>query len=496
MKDNNKIMQTLNGVITWIQKTHFVTLIFVLLIIQTGTHVKYSNHPPVGYHLWRQTMGLSVARNFYEEDMNLLKPRIDSRGQYTGITGMEFPLVNYIIALSYHIFGVNNITSRYVILLFSFLAIIYCFLLFKEVFDDKVHGFIASLLLIFSPLFCYYSFVVLPEVPSLAFLFAAIFYLMKWEKENFLQYLFSFSVCLCLAGLLKISALIVLPYCFIVIWKKRQFTIPVMIGLIGSLTIVTVWYLYARYLSRTYHNFDFLLTLRFPENFPIFLKTIKKVFLSWLPEMYINYAEFILFILGLYALFKQQIQFPKLRLFFKYFALGIFLFMIAMFPMLIHHDYYMIPSLPLLIGVSTIGAYWLKKRLHHNQSKLLIVLSFILIIAIPILGSVRALGRFSRSILPYEQLTLESHLLQILPDKNALVIITDNSTSIKLYFANKNGWNVQDDIALERFNEMIHYGAKYLISDSRILENRPEIKQKLDLISIYHSFNIFELKKS
>ena len=52
----------------------------VLLLGHTLLHVKYIDLPPVGFHQWRQTQTLSVARNYYEEGMNILQPRVDNRG--------------------------------------------------------------------------------------------------------------------------------------------------------------------------------------------------------------------------------------------------------------------------------------------------------------------------------------------------------------------------------------------------------------------------------
>ena len=43
--------------------------------------------------------------NYYREDMNLLKPKIDWRGDGPGYTEMEFPIYPWLIAGFYKIFG-------------------------------------------------------------------------------------------------------------------------------------------------------------------------------------------------------------------------------------------------------------------------------------------------------------------------------------------------------------------------------------------------------
>lgn len=489
-------MERIKNIVTWIHSLSSTQIILFLILLQAAVHIKYSNYPPVGFHAWRQTIGISVARNFYEEDMNLFTPRVDSRGQHSGITGMEFPLTNYLIAFTYHIFGFNNISSRYLILAFSFIAIAFCFLFFKEIFQDKFYGLSAALMLIFSPLFCYYSFAVLPEVPSLAFLLISLFYLHKWNQENKSKHFTLFVIAFCLAGLIKISAIIVLPYALILLLKKRKLTLSFITRIVICTAIIAVWYLYARHLSSVHQNYDFSLAFIFPSNFHSFLETANRVFVQWLPELYINYAEFILFILGLSVIWKQKPQFLDLKLFFTFYALGLLMFMLARFPLLLEHDYYMVPSLPLLIGISTVGIYWIRERLSQAKHfKFWLSFSLILIIAIPVLGSIRALERFERGLenIPYEQLTLETHLSQIIPDTDALIMITDESKSIKLYYANRNGWNIPENISIDTFNDIINNGAKYLISDSRTFENRKGIRNKIRLLSSYYSFNIYEL---
>ena len=50
-------------------------------------------------HNWRQTTVTMVARNFLEVDNNIFLPRIDFAGEKTGISGMEFPFLKYLIYL-------------------------------------------------------------------------------------------------------------------------------------------------------------------------------------------------------------------------------------------------------------------------------------------------------------------------------------------------------------------------------------------------------------
>jgi len=482
-----------------VEKTGDIKLILFLFLLQFVVHVKYSNYPPVGFHLWRQTMGLSVARNFYEEEMNILKPRLDSRGESSGITGMEFPIVNYLIAISYKIFGLNNITPRYVILLFSFIAIAYSYMFFKLLFGEKLYGFVASFMLVFSPLFCYYSFVVMPEVPSLSLLFMSLYYLKIWEQNSATKYLILSLFFLIFSALIKVNSLASLPFFFSLIYRKKALNLKNLSLIFLSIVIVGLWYFYARYLSFTYKNFDFRLSPNLPSDMGEILNSTKRIFIQWLPELYINYAEFIFFLIGIYGIMRFKSRYSAIVNFIFAFGLGLSIYMIMFYPAFYWHDYYMVISLPFIISICVVGFKFLVDHILKNRPTVLLKYIFtLLLILIPILGSVRALSRFETGLksIPYELLTLESHLDRVIPDRNSLVIVCcDESPSVYLYFAHRKGWSITERVSDSLFLEMINKGAQYLICDSRGFEDRNNIKKYLEEISEYGKFKIFKLIK-
>lgn len=78
----------------WIeQNPNKFFLISVLIIYVLSGIIFALPQRPRGLHLWGQTDRASVARNFYYEDLNILKPRINNVYNGTGITGLEFPAI-------------------------------------------------------------------------------------------------------------------------------------------------------------------------------------------------------------------------------------------------------------------------------------------------------------------------------------------------------------------------------------------------------------------
>lgn len=470
-------------------------LLLLLFAVQSAIHVGYLNQPPAGFHQWRQTQTLAVARNFYEEGGSILEPRVDSRGQYSGITGMEFPIVNYVIALNYSLFGYGYVVQRTTILVFSLIALSGCFLFVSRLLRSRVLGFVASFLLIFSPLFYYYSATALPDVPALSFLFLSLGLWQVWREKNASSWLVLSLVSLMLASLVKIYCLVAVPYYLyesVRCQRSLRSSYTNVLGLGVVLSVITSWYFYARYLSDLHHNHDFSLAVPFPYEFSLVPLALKKVFIQWLPELYINHAEFILLCAGLFVLFSSLHR--DSRRFRLLYFFPLFLYLIFQLPTLTNHDYYMMPSLPLLILVAVIGFDHLVK-ISRNRLWLRGVV-FALLVAIPIVGSARALPRFERSIIGDDLMEIEEHLDRTIPDRSALVIAaSDRSPSTYLYFMHRKGWPATEVISGEQFRIMINQGARYLVSDNRELERRPEISRHLDSVSSLGAFNIFYLRE-
>lgn len=72
-------------------------------------------------------------------------------------------------------------------------------------------------------------------------------------------------------------------------------------------------------------------------------------------------------------------------------------------------------------------------------------------------------------------------------------MITDESKCIKLYYANRKGWNILKNTSGNTFHDIVNKGARYLISNSKVLENREGIKDRIRLVLKYYSFNIYEI---
>lgn len=63
-------------------------------------------------NLWRELDVAGIARNYAREDMNLLHPRIDWRGDGPGLVESEFPIYPWLVACLYRVFGEREELAR------------------------------------------------------------------------------------------------------------------------------------------------------------------------------------------------------------------------------------------------------------------------------------------------------------------------------------------------------------------------------------------------
>ena len=123
--------------------------------------------PLGGLHKWRQADTAAVARNLAFESADPLHPRIDMRGDHSGITGMEFPLYQLAVAGGLAVAGDHDAVGRIVSLIGAVAAwLSLSALLVRRMGVDRISAHAALAL---SPMLFSYAAKVMPEMTALAF---------------------------------------------------------------------------------------------------------------------------------------------------------------------------------------------------------------------------------------------------------------------------------------------------------------------------------------
>ena len=208
--------------------------------------------PILGVHSWRQADTGAIARNYLENGLVFWLPQVDWSGASSGFVECEFPLYQYLVALMYKLFGVNELIARGFSVLCSCLTVFMIFSLGTRLFGRRA-GWWGALFYAIMPISVFYGRTIQPE--SLMILFAT-FSLEKWL--TFLQFhklrdlifcwiAFTFAVLIKVLPLFWVGIpILVTAYQNKILFKRYIFYFACF-----SLIIVSSWYLYSYNLGQS-----------------------------------------------------------------------------------------------------------------------------------------------------------------------------------------------------------------------------------------------------
>ena len=121
-------------------------------------------------------------------------------GEKSGITGTEFPTLNYLVYLLSLIFGFNDWYGRLINLIVSSLGVLYFYKLVKMKFSEK-NAFISSIFLLASMWFRF-SRKVMPDTFSTSLVIMSLFFVFSYLEEGKIKHLLMY-LAFALLGLLS-----------------------------------------------------------------------------------------------------------------------------------------------------------------------------------------------------------------------------------------------------------------------------------------------------
>lgn len=457
-------------------------------------HFPHFNKDLVSIHVWRQTQTQSTTLSFYEEDMNILNPKRNNRGDSDGFFRMEFPLLQWFNALLFNLFGNSILITRILMFLISILAVLGFYYLLKWLFNENLLASFGAWFFTFSPSFFYHSFNPLPDNLALCIAIWGLAFYFKWRKNNRSSNLVFGGILLAFGTLCKLPFILfyIIPFVFVFKdfsqFNKRFFF---------TLLIFFSWFIlpfawYASVIPQWNGNPIVKGMLENSDSSSIIFDNLSHNLVSTLPELLLNYAATPLFILGLIFFMRRRAYKKPLFVPIFFFFLGLLAFLFFEINAIgKDHDYYLFPFYPLIFIAVAYGSFHFYK---NSIGKYLVIT--ILVIA-PLTCFLRLKDRWDESSPGFNKdLLIYKQALQTVVPKNALVVAgNDNSNFIFFYYIDKKGWGFNgDNLTQEDLNSYINKGAKYLYSDSPkvIKVISPLLKNKIAQIG---SISIYELKQ-
>lgn len=444
--------------------------------------------PPLEHqHPWRQADGLMIARNFLETDANILYPRVDIAGEKTGITGSEFPILNYLIYLIAAVFGYAHWYGRLVVLIVSGSGSFYFYKSIKRYFGESA-AFNAAVILTASYWFSY-SRKVMPDCFAASLCIMALYFVLEYlETGNPLHLLLYFTLG-ALGGLSKISSCVLLGIVPVLMLNGRfamNKRIQVAVTSAAVLATVIAWYfIWVPHLNGTYGFGDHFTTgcplwsmgwEEIQANFPAVMRRLFIV-----PMKYLGFVVFLLSFI--YVIVKRQWDVVA------FFTIPYLAFMVIILKTgksIVHDQYYVLTSIPALAFLAGYGL----SRLANGAIMYIILAA----VAVENIGDQIYDFRIHKMNAPLAG--LEAIADSVSQRQDLFIINSGTHCPTVMYFAHRRGWTVtpqaiRDKSLLQSVKEK---GCKYVLICKEMYHENYDVV--LDLPQLFESadFRIYSLK--
>jgi hypothetical protein len=188
-------------------------LVFAFIIIVLSIHFRFFETihlPPQSTDLWRQADCFSIALNYYQNGFHFFKPQVHFLFSQNGYAAGEFPLIYFISAILFKIFGVHYFLFKGLNLLIFFAGMLALYkILLKYTSDLFLAGFF-SVFYFCTPVVFFYANNFLSDVSALSFNIIGLYFFICFTERKTMPLVVYSAVCFALAGLLKASASIFL----------------------------------------------------------------------------------------------------------------------------------------------------------------------------------------------------------------------------------------------------------------------------------------------
>lgn len=306
---------------------------------------------PMSRHQWRQADALSMTKNYLEGSGNFLDTQIHFQHLGEGHGVGEFPIIYYLNAGMWKVFGEYPFFPRMVTFVFLLLGLAAIQRIAFRFTQDLFWSWTVPVALFCAPLFVYYGNNFLVNIPALALVFMSWNYAVKYYDENKKRFIWWAIITMSLAGLLRATMLIgMIPYFIIlaeIIWKGRRAQQGISLKGFVMLAIIPVvisviWIMYIKQYNARYESIYFLTTTRpiwLVENFGIHFR--KFLYFLW-DEFHLSGVRWLFPFVLIFLWLRRQSLWNKWGLTLLAVGISSIVYLILWFNNLDVHDYYML----------------------------------------------------------------------------------------------------------------------------------------------------------
>ncbi len=421
---------------------------------------------------------MTVVENFAAEEMNILNPKINSRGADDGIFRMEFPLMQWIIAWFYKWMGADITVARILSFITAAGSISGFYQLLRTWKFEKPMAAICAWCFSWSPVLFYYAVNPLPDNLALCFAIWSLVYLKKHQRNSKYISLLTFAGLLSIATAVKLPFIVFgagyIPLFFNSLKKSTYRESSLKLCAIALLMAPALaWY---AWVIPEWTNTALIGGIGAEQSFDYWsaLFTIWGTLHSLLPELFVNYGSVLFLLFGIAAFIKTEQKWKQFQV-----ELSILLFVFLYYLYEVNmiglvHDYYLFPFVPFIFLIVAAGV----KAVLMHRTKAVAYLGLFALVILPLTCYLRTVNRWQPMGFEKELLTHKKELNELIPDTALVVVGNDPSTHIMLYHLGNKGWTFERDWLIEEIlTSHINQGAQFLVVNTEHIEASPGLKR-------------------
>ena len=409
--------------------TRAARLAILISILAVGVRFIGINQPYVDHWSWRQSDVAAIARNYSQGGFHFARPQIDWAGDKPGYVGTEFPILPFVAALCYKIFGVHEWIGRVQAVILFALSLPIFFLLVRKIFDETSAAW-ALFFYSFAPLGIMASRCFMPDVPSLALSIIGLYFFDRWLSGQRSTSFIASALCIALSILIKATSVIVAAPIVCLVFQHFRFSVfqrfAVWLFAVITLLPAALWYWHAYQVSLVFypHHFFGAGGLRIM-SVAWYLKIAREIITSELTPL--------LFVIGVLGGFISRSK-PNARLFHWWLAAMILFIIVVGYGN--RHLWYQLPLVP--IAAAFAGSVCAFPATKVSSRAIMIVFSTLLAIVFLFSSFFYAKKFYEPAAAPFRNAGLE---LKKISAPGDLLVVADNGDPTVFYYAERKGWH-------------------------------------------------------
>jgi hypothetical protein len=413
---------------------------------------------PSFIHAWTQSDRFALALGFLNNGFDFFHPQTFNLLTANGITQVDFPVHEYIVALLMKLSGVHEpIVFRLYILCYGLTGLYFLFRIVRLFGGTFLHGLFVSVFMMTCPVFTYYLDGFLPSIPSFANTMIGYYFFFLYKKQNtprdFLLSIFFFT----LAALARLPFVIFLfaISCqqFLGYIRHKKINSRELTLMISGFLVVLAYFFYNVHLAIKYGS-QFLTVLLPAKSVADLKEIIFNVFDQWKFE-YFSIAHYIVlpvilvYTLVLAIMKKKHPGFDDLLTQTWIILCGAVIYFFLMATQFPEHDYYFIDSFYPVVALFLV--YTVPKiQFHDAFFKPLSVIACVVFIYLFCIQSNKAMNtrytfnEWDRTEITRQNFTGSDRFLDSIgiPKAATMMVLDAYTTNTPLILMNRKGYTL------------------------------------------------------